>query len=136
VKFVNGYGVKYPHPDYVYYQIEAWETCYISGNKLIHYHIDKYYSNSLSQLAPAAFFAAIGAIIGGPLGAAVGAALGIVAGNTALSVLVDEYDCIWFWYAKSWEFKWLPVYPYLYYVPKYIRIATWTAWDDLGIGNP
>ena len=32
VKFVSGYGVKYPHPDYTYYQMEPWDDCYVTGN--------------------------------------------------------------------------------------------------------
>lgn len=33
VRFVAGYGVKYPHPDYEYYWIEPWDNVYIVGNR-------------------------------------------------------------------------------------------------------
>jgi len=136
VKFVRGYGVKYPHPDYEYYQIEAWETAYIGGNQLIHYHISDAASQVIAQLAPAAAGAAIGAYVGGVVGAVAGAVLGVILSGSTSYVLLDEKGSIWFWYAKKWGWTIVPVPPYIQHLPMYFRIAAYTLWDSLGIGNP
>jgi len=138
VYFVGAHSpyVKYAHPDYDNYGIATWETCYINGNNLVHYHIDSSDSNTIAQLGPVAAGAAIGAYAGVG-GAVVGAVLGLIMGNQLCNALIDENSCIWFWYAHNYEFKLFPLPPsYIYYVPSYFRIATYTLWDDIGQGNP
>ena len=143
VKFVRGYGVKYPHPDYKYYRIEPWETCWISGDQLIHVHIADWLSKSIVDSPPVVAGAIIGAIIDEAshiAGAALGALLGAILTPAFEYITLDENGCIWVWFAKAWEWKWIPISnpPYwIYaYVPKYLRISAHTFWDDLGIGNP
>lgn len=136
VYFANGYGIKYPHPDYQYYWAEAWQNFYINGNQLYHYHIDLYTSTTIARLAPVAAGAAIGSRVGGVYGAVVGACLGLYLGGVSSSILLDERGSIWYWYAKSWGWTVLPISPYLYYYPKYFRISSYTLWNGLGIGNP
>lgn len=136
VYFTKGSGIKYPHPDYQYYGAEAWENFYISGNQLYHNHIDEYTSASIAQLAPVAAGAAIGAYVGGVVGAIAGAVLGLILGNASSSIILDERNSIWYWDSQVWGWTIIPVPPYLQYLPKYFRIAAYTLWDGLGIGNP
>ncbi len=144
VKFVKGYGVKYPHPDYAYYQIEPWDNGYVNGNRLIHYHISDYNSQKIAGLPPVVVGAVIGGIVGGYLGEGVGGVVGaIVGGILALwfssdlsHILLDEHGCIWFWFSKSFSWVAVPVPPYLAWIPNYFRIASYTLWDALRIGNP
>lgn len=136
VYFTNGYGIKYPHPDYQYNGVSEWEDFYLNGYQLQHVHIDKYYSSRIADYAPAVVGGIIGARIGGGIGLVVGAALGLVLGGFTSQILLDERDSIWFWNAQSWAFIVIPVPPYLYYVPKYLRISGYTLWDGLSIGNP
>ena len=140
VKFVKGFGIKYPHPDYTYYLIEPWDTAYIEGNQLIHYHIADAASQVIAQLAPAAAGAAIGAYVGGVVGAAVGTVLGLVLSGGTSYVLLDENGCIWFWYAKEWAEVPIPSptppHVSIQRLPMYFRVASYTLWDLLGVGNP
>ena len=144
VKFVKGYGVKYPHPDYTYYQIEPWDDSYINGNKLIHYHISDYNSQKIAGLPPVVVGAVIGGIVGEILGSGIGGVIGaIVGGILALwfgadlsNILLDEHGCIWFWFSKSFSWITVPVPPYVAWIPNYFRVASYTLWDALGIGNP
>jgi len=144
VKFVKGYGVKYPHPDYAYYRIEPWDDSYITGNKLVHYHISDYNSQKIAGLPPVVAGAVIGGIVGEVLGGGVGGVVGgIVGGVLALwfgadlsNMLLDEHGSIWFWFSKSFSWVTVPVAPYVAWVPNYFRVASYTLWDALGIGNP
>lgn len=102
VKFVRGYGVKYPHPDYKYYRIEPWDDCYITGNKLIHYHISDYNSQKIAGLPPIVVGAVIGGIageysgggVGGIIGTIVGGILALWFGSDLSHILLDEHGCI------------------------------------------
>ena len=49
VTFVQGSGIKYPHPDRDYYGIETWEDYRITGNNLFHCHIDENDSDTYSK---------------------------------------------------------------------------------------
>ncbi len=93
-------------------------------------------SNVIVQLAPVAAGVAIGAYVDGVVGAVAGAVLGLVLGGATSYALLDEKGCIWFWCSKIWGWTVIPVYPYIQYLPKYFRIASYTLWDSLGIGNP
>lgn len=138
VYFVGAHSpyVKYAHPDYDNYGIATWQTCYINGKNLYHFHIDSSDSNTIAQLGPVAAGAAIGAYAANVPGAIVGAALGLVMGNQLCNALLDENQCIWFWYAHNDEVKVFPFPPFASYVPSYFRIATYTLWDDIHQGNP
>ncbi|MEM3896268.1 MAG: hypothetical protein QW763_03265 [Archaeoglobaceae archaeon] len=136
VRFIKGYWVRYPHPDYSYYGIQPWDDRRIDGNRLIHYHINRDYSSVLAQLAPVTIGAAIGAYAGNVPGAVIGAVFGLVLSGSTSYILLDENGCIWFWQAKEWGVVWLPLPPYVQYMPKYFRIASYTLWDALGMGNP
>jgi hypothetical protein len=98
-------------------------------------HIDDSNSNSISQLTPIAAGAAIGAMFG-VAGAIVGAVLGLIMGNLGCWVLLDEHGCIWIWVAPYLETKLFPFPPFIVSVPAYLRIATFTLWDDMRQGNP
>lgn len=139
VYFVGAsYQIKYSHPDYDAYQIGPWEDCYINGNNLRHTHINNGMSSYLGTLGAAAAGAAIGAMIGGPAGAVVGVVLGGLMGALSTVVLLDEKGCIWFWTGHNYEIKlfFFGLFPTVAYVPNYWRIATYTLWDDAGVGNP
>lgn len=67
------------------------------------------------------------------------ATLGLVLGGSTSYLLLDETGCIWYWSAHSWAYYWFPIPPpsgSTYYVPKYFRTASYTLWDNLGMGNP
>ena len=141
VYFASGSGIKYPHPDYQAYGAEPWEGFYIDGNQLYHRHIKDSDSNTIASMPAAVAGAAVGVIVGNlvglTVGTIVGAALTLALGNSLGSVLLDENDCIWFWDAKSWAMIPNPTPPYTpVQLPKYMRIASYTLWDGLGIGNP
>ncbi|MFZ3384810.1 MAG: hypothetical protein WA144_12880, partial [Candidatus Methanoperedens sp.] len=91
---------------------------------------------TIAQLGPVAAGAAIGAYVGGVVGAIAGAVLGLILGGASSYVLLDERDSIWFWDSKEWGWTVIPVPPFLEYIPKYLRIAAYTLWNGLGIGNP
>lgn len=136
VIFTDGYGVKYPHPDYASYGINPWDTAYVQGNQLKHTH----YSEALS-LTYASLPVIVAVIATGGLGAgaeafisAILGSLGVGAGTGVL--LFDEEDCIWGWQANEWHWRLFLIPPGVSYVPKYMRTGPYTLWDDLGIGNP
>jgi len=136
VPFVKGSGIKYPHPDYNSYPgWEVWDTWYISGDQLIHYHIADWVSKPIAEFSPAV----AGAIIGGFGGihtAIAGAVLGLFLGSATSHALLDEEGCIWYWHSESWDFIIIPVPPFVHYLPEYFRISAYTLWDGLDIGNP
>ncbi len=144
VYFVSGHMIDYPHPDYDYYGLEpnmgylGLGIYYKYGYSLYHCKVDK----SLSQASPATVGAIIGAYIGARMGsvdgAVIGAAIGAFLGVYSTDMLTDENGCIWFWFAKEGEWKYFGSggIQGWHYVPKYVRVADYTLWDDLGIGNP
>lgn len=138
VHFVKGSGIKYPHPDYDSYTGEIFDTWYISGTKLKHYHIEDSYSDAIADCAPAVAGAAIGLIVGGGIGAVVGAGLGALLGGPTSSILLDEEGCIWGWSAHNWGWRLgLPLNPTtLTYVPDYYRVASYTLWNFISLSNP
>lgn len=138
VHFVKGSGIKYPHPDYNSYTGEIFETWYISGTKLKHYHIEDSYSDAIADCAPAVAGATIGLIVGGGIGAIVGAGLGALLGGPTSSILLDEEGCIWGWYAHNWGWHLgLPPNPLTSkYVPDYYRVASYALWNFIGLSNP
>ncbi len=138
VYFADGYGIKYPHPDYYAYRIEPWESCYINGYDLRHYHISYSISNTISNMPAVVAGAAIGAILSemNPVGAIAGAALGLILGNAYCAILLDEEGCIWCWESYDWGWTIVPVPPFVEYLPEYFRISAYTLWDDLGLGTP
>ena len=133
--FIKGYGIKYPHPDVDYYQIEKWDSVYLTGDELMHRHWDETTSSAIAILPTVAAGAAIGVLVGG-IGAVVGAVLGAAAGIGGGAILMDETGCIWTWESKTWGLKWFWVPLGYTYVPDYLRVASFTLWDDLGVGNP
>ena len=136
VPFVNGNGIKYPHPDYNSYPgWEVWDSWYIPGNQLIHYHLSEMVSGWIAGLSPAVAGGVIGTYAG-LYGIIAGAVLGLFLGGYTSYALLDEEDTIWFWYSNSWDYTIIPVPPYLYYLPEYFRISAYTLWDGLGLGNP
>ncbi len=48
----------------------------------------------------------------------------------------DETGCIWTWESKTWGLKWFWILLGWRYVPDYFRVAAYTLWDDIGVGNP
>ncbi len=135
VYFTKGYGIKYPHPDVVAYQIEPWDNGYITGTELMHRHWDETTSSAIAILPPVAAGAALGLLIGG-IGAVVGAVLGAAVGIVNMAILLDETGCIWTWESKTWGLKWFWILLGWRYVPDYFRVAAYTLWDDIGVGNP
>jgi len=136
VYFIDGFGINYPHPDVDAYQIEPWDNGYITGTELIHRHWDEYTSDAIALLPAVTADAAIGVLIGGGMGVVVGAVLASAAGIADMAILLDETDCIWTWESKTWGLKWFWIPPGLSYVPDYFRVAQYTLWDDIGVGNP
>ncbi len=138
VKFVKGSGIKYPHPNYDSYTGEIFDTWYISGTQLKHYHISDSTSDSIADCAPAAAGAAIGSAIGGGAGAVIGAVLGVLLTGPTSSILLDEEGCIWGWYAHNWGWHLgLPTNPLVSkYVPDYYRVASYTLWNYISLSNP
>ncbi|MEL4306105.1 hypothetical protein [Methanococcoides sp. LMO-2] len=136
VNFVKGTGVKYPHPSYTAYNGEVWQDYYINGDELKHNHIRQSRSNTISQLAPAVAGATIGAYLGNVPGAAIGAALGLVLGGTSSDALLDEEGCIWYWESHISSYVSLPPTNLPIFVPLYYRIASYTLWDTMSVGNP
>jgi len=136
VYFIDGFGIKYQHPDAEYYEIEPWDSVYLNGTELYHRHWSESISAGIAVLPPVAAGAAIGVLIGGGMGAVVGAVLGAAVGIVDMAILLDETDCIWTWESKTWELKWFWIPPGKVYVPEYFRVATFTLWDDIDIGNP
>lgn len=134
VYFTKGYGIKYPHPDVDTYQIEPWDNGYITGNQLYHRHFDQYSSGVIAALPPVLAGAAIA--LTGPWGVVAGAALALILTGADCYILLDETGCIWTWDSKTWGLKWFWIPPGLTYVPEYFRVAAYTLWDDLGVGNP
>jgi hypothetical protein len=141
VYFIKGSGIKYNHPDYTKYNAYNYQTFYIKGNKLIHYHLSYAWSSTVSSLAGTVAGAALGARWGGAYGAAAGALLGALMGGATGQVLLDEQGCIWYWYSQSFATLYIvQLVPYLsvtkVYAPYYFRTATYTLWNLLGISNP
>lgn len=138
VTFIKGSGIKYPHPDYDWYNYkgEVWESWKISGKKLNHYHVSSGTSATLLPLPAIVIGGTLGAIVGGGIGAVAGAALAQVLGGTSVAVLVDEKGCFWLWWAKDWGFYIVPGTPTLTYVPKYLRIGPSTLWNKISMTNP
>lgn len=138
VVFIKGSGIKYHHPDYSTYDAYNYESFYITGTKLTHYHLDDTWSGVTATLAAAAIGAALGAKIGGEAGAAAGAVLGGLLGGASGSVLLDEQGCIWYWIAKTWKTHINGTLPVVYpvYIPEYCRVSTYTLWNYLGLSAP
>ena len=136
VYFATGYGIKYPHPDYQAYGAQAWDSFYISGDQLYHRHMSDSESQVTAQMAPILAGTAIGLYLGSGVGAIIGTALGIILSGSTSAVLLDEEGCIWFWESKEWGLTIIPVPPYIQNVPKYFRIASYTLWDGINLGNP
>lgn len=138
VYFVKGYMVKYPHPDYEHYEIEPWDTVSIKGNKLTHLHFSGAKSKFLIDVGPTALGAAIGAYFGNVPGAVIGAIAGLAMGITFGNYLLDEYGCLWVWFAWKWEYHWRWVPPGYKYEPvlKYFRVASYTLKNDYHLSNP
>lgn len=136
VYFATGYGIKYPHPDYQAYGAQAWDSFYISGDQLNHRHMSDSESATTAAAAPVVAGAIVAAYIGGFAGAIAGAALGLVLTGSSSALLLDEEGCIWFWESEEWGLTVIPVPPYIQNVPKYFRIASYTLWDGINLGNP
>lgn len=140
VTFIKGSGIKYPHPDYNTYKAYNYQTFYITGNKLIHYHLSSSWSNAVAGVAPAVAGALMGARWGGAYGAAAGALLGELLGGSTGSALLDEQGCVWYWYSKSFATLYIvQIAPFgvdKVYAPYYLRVSTYTLWNLLGISNP
>lgn len=138
VIFTDGYGVKYPHPDYASYGINPWDTAYVQGNQLKHTHYSDLWSDFYKTVPVAVAVVAIAASggISGALDALIGTLLGGLGISGTGALLCDENDCIWGWQANEWHWRLFLIPPGLSYVPKYMRTGPYTLWDDLGIGNP
>jgi len=136
VYFATGFGIKYPHPDYLTYGAQAWDSFYISGDQLNHRHMSDSESATTAAAAPVVAGAIVASYIGGFAGAIAGAALGLVLTGSSSALLLDEEGCIWFWESKEWGLTVIPVPPFIQNVPKYFRIASYTLWDGINLGNP
>ncbi len=133
--------VKYNHPYCSYYQISTWQTVQLTGNSLYAIHIDNSNSNTIANAGPVVGGALIGALIGGAPGAVVGAIAGLIIGNWSAAALLDETGCLWIWQGKNWAWVFTgPIPPYsilgFCWLPNYYRLATFTLWDNIGIGSP
>jgi len=138
VTFVKGSGIKYPHPDYDWYDYkgEVWESWKITGTKLNHYHVSRGTSATLLPLPAVLIGGTLGALAGGGAGAVTGAALVQILGGSTVAILVDEENCFWVWWAKDWGFYLVPAAPVVTYVPKYFRIGPCTLWNKISMTNP
>ena len=138
VYFVKGYMIRYPHPDYEYYGIEPWDTVSIKGNNLTHLHFSNAKSEFILQVGPTALGAAIGAYFANVPGAIVGAIVGLAGGIIFGYYLLDEYGCLWIWFAWKWEYHWRWIPPGYVYEPvlKYLRVASYTLKNDYHLPNP
>ena len=138
VLFTSGYGVKYPHPDYASYGINPWDTCYIQGNQLKHTHYSKDLSGVYANLP--AIVSIIALVCTGGSSSLLAKVIEGIGGLSGIvgpgSILFDEEDCIWGWQSDQWALQWFWYPPGYTYAPKYMRIASFTLWDDLGVGNP
>jgi hypothetical protein len=95
------------------------------------------WSGQLVPLGAAVVGAVIGAQVGGAWGAGAGALVAGFLGTASSSALLDEQGCLWYWYAQSWGWYWIPtVPPQFVNAPKYCRIGPYITWNFLGISNP
>mgnify|MGYP001048094721 CR=1 FL=1 len=162
IYFIQGNGIKYPHPDRNYYGLSPYVGYIAIGTMLYHIQID----HDTSQIAPDAVAVAcviagaiIGTIIEPPhgtiIGAVVGGILGLIAEGAGV-ILQDEAGCIWFWVSisfVSWLINnawWLGPFlqnPALYPIAiaamqsafllyGYLRLGSGTIYDAVGAGNP
>jgi hypothetical protein len=139
VTYVNGKGVKYPHPDYDAYGIEKWDDVYVQGTKLKHTHFSTSKSAVVKDLGPIAAGLAYGLLIGGDVGAVAGALIGLLGSNFVGNDLLDENDCNWLLESNDWQLKkfWMPPFTDVFvFTPKYFRTGAYTLWDDIKMGNP
>jgi hypothetical protein len=138
VTFIKGSGIKYPHPDYDWYDYkgEVWESWKISGTELNHYHVSDGTSATLLPLPALAIGTALGGLAGGIPGAVAGALLAQTLGGSTAAVLVDEEGCFWVWWAKDWGLYLMPPLNTVQYVPKYLRIGPYELWDKISMTNP
>ncbi|WP_321428938.1 hypothetical protein [uncultured Methanolobus sp.] len=156
VTFVQGRGIKYPHPDRDYYGIETWDDYCITGNNLYHCQIDESNSATYSYLSPVIVGGLIGVKLtacGNPavasVGGVVGSILALIMGNDSAALLLDEEGCIWYWYGQESFWKpfpssyvsasaasIIPPSPIVLQVPVYARISEYTLWNNIGLSNP
>lgn len=149
IRMVKGGSVKYPHADRSYYGIQTWRDWVYDGNKLVHCQMNQHDSRSMASLSPVGLGVAIGGLIGlrlgggygGVLGSVIGALIGQILTGPACNILMDESNCIWFWYGKQIGFKtfYINIWPpYIIgaFVPLYLRVSTYTLWDDVSAGSP
>jgi len=163
VYFVDGQYIEYPHPDRDYYGISPYANYGRFGNQLLHFQWDQDTSEILFAGGWTVLGAAIGAIIGtlycpglgtGVL-AVLGAVIGAIIGIVAAPLLLDEWDCLWFWINHSFltwlnDNAWLLIVFLAMYGPAvvtsiimsqflfdgYLRYSETTIHDSKGIGNP
>jgi hypothetical protein len=138
VLFAQGYGIKYPHPDYASYGINAWDNAYVQGSQLKHTHYSQSLSAAYGGLPALVTLLAIGGYGNGLslLGQTIGGSMGGAGSWLTMTYLFDEQSCIWGWQSNNWHFRSTWIAPFIVYAPYYIRIGPFTVWDDLGIGNP
>jgi hypothetical protein len=99
---------------------------------LTHHHCSDSWSGQLVPLGAAVAGAVIGAQIGGMWGAEAGALMAGLLGAASCSALLDEQGCLWYWYAQSSGWYWVPtVPPQLVIAPKYSRIGPYTIWGSV-----
>jgi hypothetical protein len=162
VRFVEGQYIKYPHPDRDYYGVSPFSSWSIAGNQLLHCQFDQSTSRGLAVGGPAVIGAAIGAAIGlfgGPVGAALGAILGAVIASVIAWVggwiILDDWDCMWWWISGAFIQWFLDNLDYLTWLMLifgpttvawemsqallscgYVRVGSYTFLDAIGMGNP
>jgi hypothetical protein len=164
VRFVEGQYIAYPHPDrdYEEYNISPFSDWSIWGNQLLHVQFAQSTSQALASGGPVVIGAAIGAVIG-LLGGGIGVFLGGILGAVIAEVLVwfsgwiilDEWDCMWWWISKAivqWfldnlinlfflflEWGELAVFSEMASALLsygYIRVGSYTFLDAIGVGDP
>jgi hypothetical protein len=143
VYFIQKFGttIKYSHPDCNYYSIATWTTTTLVGNNLKHTHFSTGDTSIIGGAGPVVAGVLIAGIIGGWPGALLGGVIGFLFTEWTTSAISDETGCAWLWEHEDWEWKFICIglpgtVAGFAYMPKYLRIAEQTMWDDGGIGNP
>lgn len=151
IRFIKNYPAAYPHPDRDYYHILTKSQWAYYGYRLLHYQIGADYVGTLATIGPVAVGAVIGAIIGSMVAAWIGAIVGTIVGALLVLafnvVFIDEAGTIWWWINRSlfsalrnipWWIVWCSpcVQGYIYSHIDYLRVGSFTAYNELGIWGP
>ncbi|MEM3011073.1 MAG: hypothetical protein QXE76_04620 [Candidatus Bathyarchaeia archaeon] len=158
VYFIEGYPVKYPHPDKSYYGISIYDDWAYKANKLWHYQFNKDTSEALVTggigVIAAAIGVAIAALGAGEIAPIITAVVSAVLGWYVNRNWLDEDSCLWFWVSRQFvqwlgdNAWWLAILWLISPVDAvaavmaaflscgYLRVGSLTYYDAVGAGNP